>query len=838
MSGGHLYERVDDGHLARRPADKIAAWINSVNMDSEPEYDLPRQSSRTRRRVEKSRAGNRALHNRYMSPSDASAMNLRGMADVSVEEASPQIGVSSPKLDASSPNADTVERDARPKGMKKSSQTDLARAYRNPMASTQRQSDGSQMRHTRRQVPEPRLSTMMHRVMAQFSYPIVDDHQCAGRVQCICMSSSVRQQSVLGSPSPQLRAAYGLFLGQGDKSNFAAALSQCEYAPGFLQRRRPPSAVTLLRRAELWGTLSALSYAINVLPPLSCAHVCIDSTYIAKAWSVWIPQWESNGWPSEGDPGSRTSLATNRRLPDADSASAFSATDDSISGSSTSTKRSRRLINEDLLRELARLHHRCAELELRGDICVHLYLIDRAHNPAEQMARGLAEQELPNLPNSQPALDALQRKHEPRPAVRAADLDALEVSFEADMYEPPDPARKLRSHASEPSLRKRDNDSPLGVRRDRPEHVRLAPPVTTARTPSPLRSTSALRASSPLRPESPTLEALQRRVTSSPTAPRLTEESLRKMDQESEPLGHLRRPLSRNSARSEGGSSIIERLLPRFMRRKKKDSDDAKVAPPLPSLGVTAATAVSPQAPVSPAFESPAAVVASPNTQNAEAGLFSPGVSSPKPVAAPALSAELYTSAGLPMLGKHMSPEAQPSGLGIMVNNDEPPPRPSSHFQSNRRMRPSTSQPNLRPRRAVPPVRSPVIGADEDEASLMSSQLRATAKAVARAEQGTAGGSHLRQSKRGALLEMVEDVPSSVRTYTTHPRPSGRRSWKMRTLADGDSSEEERGAHPREANLPLTPSRPRNVHANAMQISPYSISDSEDAVFARRYNHR
>lgn len=836
MSGGHLDERIDDGDMARRPADKIAAWIDSVNMDSESEYDLPRQSSRTRRRVEKSRASNRALHDRYVSPSDASAMNLRGMADVSVEEASPQLGVSSPKLDTSSPNADAMGRGARPKGAKKSSQTDLARARRNPTASAQRPPDGSQMRHTRRQVPEPRLSTMMHRVMAQFSYPIVDDHQCAGRVQCICMSSSVRQQSVSGGSSPQLRAAYGLYFGQEDKSNFAAALSQREYAPGFLQRRRPPSAVALLRRAELWGTLSVLSYAINVLPPLSCAHVCIDSTYIAKAWSVWIPQWENNGWPSEGDAGSRASLAAGRRLPDTDSASAFSAMDDSMSVSSTGMKRGRRLINEDLLRELARLHHRCAELELRGDICVHLYLIDRAHNPAEQMARGLAEQELPNLPNSQPALDALQRKHVPRPAVRATDLDSLEVSFEADMYEPPDPSRKLRSHASEPSLRKRDNASPLGVRRDRPEHATLAPPVTTARAPSPLRSASPLRASSPLRPESPMGEASQRHVASPLTVPRLTEESLRKMDQESEPLGHLRRPLSRSSARSEGGSSIKERLLPRFMRRKKKGSEDAKVAPPLPSG--TTAVAASPQAPVSPAFESPAAAVASPNAQNAEAGLFSPGMSSPMPVAAPALPAELYTSTGLPMLGGHVSSGAQPSGLGIMVDNDDPRPRPSSRSQSSRRMGTSTSQPNLRPRRAAPPVRSPLIGADEDEASLMSSQLRATAKAVARAEQGATGGSRPRRAKRGALLDMVEDVPSSARTYTTHPRPSGRRSWKMRTLADGDSSEEERGARPRTDNSPLTPTRPRNVHASAMQISPYSMSDSEDTAFARRYNHR
>ncbi|WFD03027.1 hypothetical protein MOBT1_001716 [Malassezia obtusa] len=54
--------------------------------------------------------------------------------------------------------------------------------------------------------------------------------------------------------------------------------------------------------------------------------------------------------------------------------------------SSTRSRKTRRLVDEDLLRELALLRAQLAEADQRGGACVHLYLIERAHNPANLLA--------------------------------------------------------------------------------------------------------------------------------------------------------------------------------------------------------------------------------------------------------------------------------------------------------------------------------------------------------------------------------------------------------------------------------------------------------------------
>ncbi|WFD33280.1 hypothetical protein MCUN1_000093 [Malassezia cuniculi] len=723
---------------------------------------------------------------------------------------------------------------------------------------------------------------MMNRVISQFSQSGVEDHRCIGRVQCICMNGSVRQQKTKEGGDGLLRAAYALYFGPDHPQNFAAALSTPEYAPGFLQRKRPPSAVALLRRAELWSIVAILRYAITVLPPLSCAHVCIDSTYIAKAWSVWIPHWEKNGWPSENDSFSRLGNNRNRRMVDSDATSVLSAFDDTMSLASTTTRRSRRLINEDLLRELARLHNRCAELELRGDICVHLYLIDRANNPAEQMARAHAEKQ---LPQPQYSTEVPVRRPPSRAIPRPSELDKAEVSFESDMYEASDTSRQLRSHASEPSLRRARvaAASPLGM----PENSQLYPQSSPA---------PKLPVATPTK--SPAASTGLNTVNSSPMTQNATPKA-----QEYDPRD--RRAASRASHRSENSIAFMDRIIPRFLRRKKKGDDvfspsgsPEQNPPPLPTLAGVAGNGSpqvgslsfsspeigsvsfgSPKLAPPNAFDSPrmgggnssqigTAVVgspcdASPSMRNVEAGLFSPGMSSPMPVAAPALPAELYNNGKL-MLGEQ-APQWDrsmnsndnsdvASGLGIIVDPPEEKRKPasvhrvpgrSSQLQVNdpetrstsrRSVRMSTSQPSLRSRRQVPKQRAPSRIEVEDDMSFMSSRLRATAKAVARAEQDSDGTKRQQRPKRNAYMDMVEDVPSSARTYASHPRPSGRRSYKMSTMVGDESSDEEHREAPPPRSAPRTPMRHQNVHeSGAMQVSPGTASDSDDAAYSHRY---
>lgn len=120
----------------------------------------------------------------------------------------------------------------------------------------------------------------------------------------------------------------------------------------------------------------------------------------------------------------------------------------------------------------------------------------------------------------------------------------------------------------------------------------------------------------------------------------------------------------------------------------------------------------------------------------------------------------------------------------------------------------------------------------EDEASLMSSRLRATAKAVARAEQEASGRPRRARAPRGHLLDTVESVPTNAHSYASHPRPSGRKSWKMRSLAGDDSSDNDSASR---GGMPQTPTRVRGGHdVDALDVSPYSMTDSEDAGFTRR----
>ncbi|MHC4048289.1 hypothetical protein, partial [Bradyrhizobium sp. 23AC] len=47
------------------------------------------------------------------------------------------------------------------------------------------------------------------------------------------------------------------------------------------------------------ATTRALQAIHDLYQGKACAHVCMDSPYVAKAWGSWIPNWEENGWPGD-----------------------------------------------------------------------------------------------------------------------------------------------------------------------------------------------------------------------------------------------------------------------------------------------------------------------------------------------------------------------------------------------------------------------------------------------------------------------------------------------------------------------------------------------------------
>lgn len=868
----------DEYEYTPHSMEKVTAWFSNANVDTQKDPAAATHATSHRR----DRAYDGA--DRLVYPNEVSGMDLRGMADASVEDASPRVGVSSPVPDAQEWSRDYRQKmPRRPAAALHTPEADK-RPKRTQQPSSPKKPDLSQMRHTRSRVSEPQLTPMMSRVVNQFSRTNLDDHRCIGKARSICMGGAVRHHVNSNGDGPH-RAAYALYFGPGHPDNFAAALSEPEYAPGFLQRRRAPSPVTLLRRAELWSIVAILRYAMNVLPPLSCAHVCIDSTYITKAWSVWIPHWEKNGWPGESENSPRSPNL--RRRGDSDNASIASAVDDTLSVTSSATRRSRRLINEDLLRELARLHQLCAELEMRGDICVHLYLIDRAHNPAEQMARGLAsfEAQLPLPVDS--AL--LQVKEQPKYA-RSGGSTTPDASSEM-FDESPQPVRTMRKYTSEPSLNRKaaggvapnsrfakhapDSQEPeisptkssKSSATERAARLGDSDRHTSPQTTTPQKVTMVPQVS-PQPAVAPPLVSSPQKAVSPPTA---------------SPEMNGKRSVSRASARSEAGSPLIDRLVPRFLRRKVGSAKSSPAASPEqgtaplpPMASLTQSTTGTPDVPSMPTLTvtgSPlvgTAVVgsphaASPSLRNIEAGLFSPGGAqsipatspqlSPPPTAAPAIPVELYSSAASSLGQKSdassdmfaSQSDSTASGLGIIVDRPPLPKRNTLRFQTTspsvsngadtrqrRTVRGSASQPSLRAMRdsqshaRTRPVQIEV----EDEASLMSSRLRATAKAVARAEQEASGRPRRARAPRGHLLDTVESVPTSARTYASHPRPSGRKSWKMRSLAGDDSSDNDSASR---GGMPQTPTRVRGGHdVNAMDVSPYSMTDSEDAGFTRR----
>ncbi|WFC98779.1 hypothetical protein MYAM1_001511 [Malassezia yamatoensis] len=313
------------------------------------------------------------------------------------------------------------------------------------------------------------LSESQQDVLAQFSGEPMTDHNCDGNVRSVFVSTMMH----VASDREDLCATYALFYGEQHPQNLMASLTYKQLTE-TARKRAPLNQAALARRVELMGIISALRKI--VVQPLrrECIHVCVSSAYIAKAWGIWIPNWEANGWPGDSDadsslgdsnssrynsmrassqsssirtpssaypdtdlnasPSSRSrsyrsgegeirSLRAQRSVPstyqayvngssnvlstpktpkqtprtrrgalmnDSDSFnSSFdspNATSDSASPMSSGRSRKvRRLVDEDLLRELALLRIQLAEADQRGGACVHLYLIERAYNPATSL---------------------------------------------------------------------------------------------------------------------------------------------------------------------------------------------------------------------------------------------------------------------------------------------------------------------------------------------------------------------------------------------------------------------------------------------------------------------
>ncbi len=345
---------------------------------------------------------------------------------------------------------------------------------------------------------EPQLNEAMRRVMKQFSGHNLQDHKCNGYPIAVFVGATALDTGSI--IQPHVSSAVSLYFGAGHPKNMASPLPEDDRTPSHIPNPKAPTPTSLSRRAELRSAITALHTIYELYRGRACAHVCIDSAYVAKAWGAWIPTWEAKGWPGEDDEkegdnerweeeysqrrrnqrraydryGSRymdlpddrrrddyASDGSRRREPRTPRSRRNDDRDDWLSsdpyadrnrrrGSALppqspgrrggrddyssdeedyprrggrrrsneerddyrrSSSRSRamrrapgqRLVDEDLLRELADIRYEFARVERDRKGSAHLYLIDRSNNPADRMARAVAKSEgnLLNLPVDQ-----------------------------------------------------------------------------------------------------------------------------------------------------------------------------------------------------------------------------------------------------------------------------------------------------------------------------------------------------------------------------------------------------------------------------------------------------
>ncbi|PWZ03373.1 hypothetical protein BCV70DRAFT_15848 [Testicularia cyperi] len=371
---------------------------------------------------------------------------------------------------------------------------------------------------------EPQLTDAMRRVMKQFSGHYMSDHRCNGYPIAVFVgATAIDIGSII---NPIISGGVSLYFAPGHPKNMASILPPEDRVPSHLPNPKAPTATSLSRRAELRSAITALQTIYDLYRGRACAHICIDSAYVAKAWGTWIPNWELHGWPGEDEDeydadrwedeyherrrGQRR--AHDRRgdrymdLPDRsrhgghdsdhrrgggsrrdyeDSQDDWLSSDPyadrrrgpsggrrSVSERGGSSRRGgsrrgdysddyssdedrygrrrrpsfddrrakplrrapgRRLVDEDLLRELADIRYEFAQVERDRRGSAHMYLIDRAHNPADRMARAVAKNEdgllgAPGAAGSELGLDIDEAELSDRDEDRLSD-DELEQEW-------------------------------------------------------------------------------------------------------------------------------------------------------------------------------------------------------------------------------------------------------------------------------------------------------------------------------------------------------------------------------------------------------------------------
>ncbi|GAC74547.1 hypothetical protein PANT_12c00021 [Moesziomyces antarcticus T-34] len=314
---------------------------------------------------------------------------------------------------------------------------------------------------------EPQLNEAMRRVMKQFAGHGLHDHRCNGYPIAVFVgATAIDTGSII---QPHVSGAVSMYFGPGHPKNMATLLPGEDRVPSHIPNPKAPTPASLSRRAELRSAITALHTIYEMYRGRACAHVCIDSAYVAKAWGTWIPTWELRGWPGEDDQeagdeerweeeyyerrrnqrrvydrygaryedrrdgyasdGGRFRRDAPRRRYDDDwlasdpyadrdrsrrrgggqrrSRGAYDYSSDEDEYDRRDRRRyderddrrrrpmrrapGRRLVDEDLLRELADIRYEFARAERGRHGSAHLYLIDRSNNPADRMARAVAK---------------------------------------------------------------------------------------------------------------------------------------------------------------------------------------------------------------------------------------------------------------------------------------------------------------------------------------------------------------------------------------------------------------------------------------------------------------
>ncbi|PKI85590.1 hypothetical protein MVES1_000736 [Malassezia vespertilionis] len=310
---------------------------------------------------------------------------------------------------------------------------------------------------------------------------------------------------------------------------------------------------------------------------------------------------------------------------DADSPKdSFQTTDYSTSPASGSTqsgrKSARRLVDEDLLRELSLLRKEFVQMELQSGPRVHLYLIDRVHNPAGSLAamdEKVYKRDALQVPqsHSRQALytpDSLAVGDSPTKRGMPARINELgraspflirptkSVSQQSGVEEDEDAStgRILFSRKATSTLSPPAPASPTLSTRSRskqprsPKSVRAPPTPAPVLVPLPLPdldhpiSPASVETNDPPAPLSPLSPSAIQDTTPKP----LTIEALQEHDRATEENDKAksgrrfpgRKAMSiRSGARSESGFSILSRLTAKMFRR----GDRGHELPPTPDIG-------------------------------------------------------------------------------------------------------------------------------------------------------------------------------------------------------------------------------------------------------------